>query len=50
MNSLRTSSDQWRVISVMIGPGATALTRIPLGPYCRASVRVRPITPALLVA
>lgn len=28
-------------------PGATALTRSPCGPYMKAALRVRPITPCL---
>ena len=35
------------VISVIVMPGATALTRMPRGPNSRASARVRPISPAL---
>ena len=35
------------VISVIVTPGATALTRITGSPNSRASERVRPMSPAL---
>lgn len=37
-------------MSVRTGPGATALTRMPLGPSSAANVRVSVLTAALLAA
>jgi len=37
------------IISVSVVPGATALTRIPSGPYVTAADSVRPFT-ALFIA
>src|SRR5262245_50859623 len=37
-------------MGVHTGPGAIALTRMPLGPYWTATERTNPITPALAVA
>ena len=34
-------------IPVATPPGATALTRMPCGPYMNAALRVRPMTPCL---
>ena len=39
-----------QALSVGKGPGATALTRMPLGPSSRLQVLVKPITPNLLAA
>jgi len=38
------------VIGVSVNPGATALTRTPLGPSSAAATRVSWITPALVMA
>ena len=46
-HSLRTSSGNCAVISVMINPGATALARIFLDPNSLATLLVKPIIPAL---
>jgi hypothetical protein len=38
------------IISVMVVPGATALTRMPSGPYSMAAVSVRLLTARLAAA
>ena len=41
----RSSSSRWATIGVSVTPGATALQRIPCGPYWQAMCRVSDVRP-----
>jgi hypothetical protein len=46
----RASAPSRSTIGVQTWPGAMALTRMPLGPSCTATLVTKPMTPALAAA
>ena len=48
--AVSTFSGTVSIIGVVMNPGATALTRMPLAPSSRLQVLVKPMTPNLVAA